>query len=137
MKYIKTFEKLNKNIEAGIIEIIRNSVDEYTFVDDDDDLDCPFLTEIALLHQKEFIEEIYDSVKENSVHSEEMENITLKDFTEVYKKLLKKAPDTIIDGLNKEPKWYQEWMRNYEELDIPDWIIEEYEVRKNSKKYNL
>jgi hypothetical protein len=42
---------------------------------------------------------------------------------------LEKAPKTIVDGLKKEPKWYQEWM-DYEELDIPEWII-------NSKKYNL
>jgi len=130
MKYIKTFEKLNKYIEAGIIEIIKNQVGIYS-EDGDIDFNCPFFTELAIIHQKDYITEIYDSVKdENSVHSEEMKDITLKYFTEVYNKLLKKAPDTILKYLKKEPKWFQEWMDGYEDLDIPDWII-------NAKKYNL
>lgn len=70
MKYIKTFEKLNRNIEAGIIEIIRNSVYEL-FDDDSVDPDCPFLTELELIHQKSYITYLYDSVKYYSVHSEE------------------------------------------------------------------
>jgi len=133
MKYIKTFEKLNKYEEAGIIEIIKNEVDATTFIDDDTDIDdanCPFLTELALLHQKDYIDEIYDSVKIDDAHSLEMENVSLEDFTKVYNKLLKKAPKKIIDYLKKEPKWYKDWMNHYEDLDIPEYII-------NANKFNI
>ena len=130
MKYIKTFEKLNKYEEAGVIEIIRNIIDSFNDVIDEFDINCPFLIELGIIHQKDYMTDIYNSALDDSVYSEEMKKVSYEDFIKTYDKLLEKAPKIIIEYLKKEPKWYREWMNNYEDLDIPDFII-------NANKYNL
>lgn len=133
MKYLKYFEKLNKYQEADVIEIIRSTIDAYTFVDDYDmDHNCPFITELALIHQKEYIKELYYSLKDEASDDDKELNVSLDDFTKIYNKLLKKAPEAILNYLLKQPELYKKYKDYFDDygLDIPDFII-------NANKYNL
>jgi len=142
MKYIKTFEKLNppSNIlnrykEASIIEVIKNTVDSISFVDDYNiSTDCLFVIELALITQEDYIENIYYHLKYGMDQdpSDEMYAVTLFDFTEIYNKLLKKAPETILNYIMEQPELYGKYKKYIDacDLDIPDWII-------TANKYNL
>jgi len=96
--------------------------------------DCLFVIELALITQKDYIENIYYHLKYGMDQdpSDEMYNVTLFDFTEIYNKLLKKAPETILNYIMEQPELYGKYKKYIDacDLDIPDWII-------TANKYNL
>lgn len=127
----KLFETLSKPLIAEIAEHIRDDAKEYTFQNIDlgnlnDIDDCPFAAEIAIIHQKDYIDDIFWN------STDLPEDISLKDFTSVYNMLLQKAKTTILNSVMNNPKLYDDWEEWIDEdfVEIPDWVI-------SASKYNL
>ncbi len=112
-----------------------------------DDIDeCPFSVEIAIIHQKDYISDIFwkiwrytsdpnlDSVPDNDdyITTYLHEKVSLKDFFKVYNNLLQKSKTTILNSILNDPKLYDKWgdLIDPKFVEIPDWII-------NARKYNL
>jgi len=132
MKYLKTFEKLLKPELDDIISQIKEYVEDATYDDDDtfDDIEeCPFAKEMAILHQQDYVDEIYDSMSYRD-DSYTMYNIKSDEFKKIYNDLLIEAREKILKYILKDPSLYSKWNVDYEDLEIPDWI-------KTQSKYNL
>jgi len=123
MKYLKLFESYN-DIQQKIIDALLENDDDVT-LDEILNLDnCPFEEELLLLHEREYIDEIFwnSSVK----------GISLGEFKRVYNELLAEAPNKIIEKLKKKPELflkYGEYVLNLG-VDVPDWLV-------GASKYNL
>ena len=114
MKYIKTFESLtDKNIVRELESQIKEYVEEITYGTSSDGIDdCPFASELALVHQEDYIDDIYQSMKDEPAYNKAIliGNIRLDEFTEVYNDLLQKAREKIVNMaafLTKMCKKYQ------------------------------
>jgi len=124
MKHLKTYEKLVD--KEKLRQEIKVAVDEIANNDDmDENLeDCPFLTELNILHEKEYIKEIFFDVTSWD------EKITLGEFRNVYNELVIEAETEILKQLKETPYLYQQYsfVSNY--VDVPEWLTD-------SNKYNL
>lgn len=136
MKYLKTYEAVSKPVNDEVMSDIRDYVTALTYDEDlysnplyDDIDDCPFAEEMAILHQQDYIDEIFDDFV-SDYGSEEKYIVTLSEFRKIYKELLIKARKKIIDDLLENPSLYAKWEPDYSDLDIPEYI-------KNACKYNL
>jgi hypothetical protein len=133
----KIFEKLSKSKLNDFIYSIKEYVTEITF-DDDFDADisydeCPYDNEIAVLHQQEYVDEIYEYFLEeyDDYNFIENYNISLEDFKKIYNDMIIKAKEKILKLLLKNPSLYSKYpVPDYEGLEIPDWI-------RSHKKFNL
>jgi hypothetical protein len=128
---LKSEKLINESIvdEESLINKIKDIINEISndaYDDDDNELlnidDCPFYTEINILYQQEYIEELYWDY-------EWSENLTIGEFRRVYKKLISEAEKTIIKQLEDNPKLYDEY-KDYIYIDVPDWIVQQ-------NKYNI
>jgi len=92
MKHIKQYEELSKSDELKLMNQIKIVVDEITNDEGTGDTkldDCPFLTELNILHQKEYIDDIFWDI------TNWPKNLTLGEFSKAYNKLIKKSIETI------------------------------------------
>jgi hypothetical protein len=128
MKYIKTYEKLTKSEEEKVIDKIKSIVNEITYdqilaLNNGQSIDdTPFDTELALIFQQDYIEDMYLDV------TNWPKDLSLEDFKKIYSKLLEKAPITILAYLENDPTLYDDYLDDY--LEVPEWI-------KKAGKYNL
>lgn len=90
------------------------------------DYDFPFPLEMILIHEREYVEDIYWGTEWN------IPNLTLGDFKWVYSKMLKEAKEKVETAIKEDPTIYSQWNDyfDYDILNIPEWI-------KQSDKYNL
>ena len=127
MKYLKKFEndwepKVMKMPKKEIITLLEDYLVNLYFEDSDDvsDLDdCPFVTELATLHQRDYFEEIYDEWNWNTIKTM---NISKREFLKICDELIENAKDKIRKFVDKEP----ELLQYAEGYDIYD-----------TRKYNL
>jgi hypothetical protein len=128
MKHLKRFEndlepKVMKMPKKEIITLLEDYlVDLYFDYDDDDviDLDeCPFVTELATLHQRDYFEEIYDDW--NQIKKM---NISKIEFLKICDELIENAKKKIKKFIEEDPTLLK--YTDDDEFDI-------YQTRK----YNL
>lgn len=137
MKYIKAYENIwDKYKKAEIIRKIKDQVNEWTYDDINVDFqtdygvdidDCPFATELAIIHQRKYVNELCDILCDYKNTSE-----VLEDFRKLYAELIEQSKQKIIDDLTKNPNLYSIWsfILDKKYLNIPEWIT-------TSSKYNL
>lgn len=134
----KIFENISKSKLNDFIYGIKEYVTEITFDDfGDDDVSydgCPYDKEIAILHQREYVDEIYEYFLEeydDDYNFIEKYNISLEDFRKIYDDLIIKAKEKILKLVLKNPSLYSKYpVPDYKGLEIPEWI-------KTQNKYNL
>ena len=135
MKYLKTYESLTKD---EIVDKILSNLNEISEEEEDyeDFFDCPFINELNLIHQKDYIEDIYDLGHNNISHY---------DFTTTYKELLDQAHKTIINIIMKKSKMFYKWKKYIDasgisigyDIDSGLSLLDWYELNKDTNKYNL
>jgi len=129
MKYLKLFENYN-DLKSDIIDIIYELDSDVPIGDFDEEYfeGCPFVAELLLHHQKEFIDEVYWGGNEN----ESWASISIGKFRKIYNEMLVDATKTIISELEHNPNLYSKYGEYIGQLgiDVPDWIV-------NANKYNL
>lgn len=114
--------------KLDIIEKIKNNVTHLTF--DYEDLggldidDCPFATEAAIIHQKDYIEDIYWNLENDGINK-----MSIKDFKKIYNDLIETSKIKMLNMIKKDPSLYLIW-KDIINIDVPQWIID-------TKKYNL
>lgn len=114
--------------KSDIIEEIKNNVTHLTF--DYEDLggldidDCPFAAELAIIHQKDSIEDIYWNLENDDINK-----MSIKDFKKIYNDLVEISKTKIIDTIKKDTSLYLIW-KDIINIDVPQWIID-------ANKYNL
>ncbi len=123
MKYLKLFESNLKDKIVWYLREISELYDDDSICNNDHWDDCPFLDELLICHQKEYIENIFFNIKTD---------ITLGEFREIYKDMLKNATEKILLKLTNNPELYDDYGEHIENLgiEVPSWIV-------NSNKYNL
>jgi hypothetical protein len=127
MKHLKTFEnglepKVMKMPKKEIIDLLEDYLVDLYFDYEDDviDLDeCPFVTELATLHQKDYFEEIYDDW--NPIKKM---NISKIEFLKICDELIENAKKKIKKFIEEDPTLLK--CTDDDEFDI-------YQTRK----YNL
>ena len=125
--YELSFDK-NSSLEEQIIDYV-NDVTYNNYISYQNDIDeCPFATEMAILHQQNYIDDLYVNLSTDSFYN--IEKYKQIDFIRKYNELIKKARKKIYDELKKDPSLYDKWPLDYEGLDIPEYI-------KNASKYNV
>jgi len=127
----KIFENHNTK---ELISLIRNIASEWTF-DDNIFGDYPYTssafdTEIAIIHQKDFAKDIWETIKDQ--YPITAETTTYKDFKLLYKKLIEESKKIILKCIIENPNSYQDYIENY--IKVPKWIPE---LKKSTDKYNL
>jgi len=126
MKYLKIFEKYSK-IRNDIIKAVRDVDEGGPWMYDENEYfeDCPFENELLLLHQKEYIEDMY--------WNSHMEwTISIGEFTKEYNLMIDEAKEKILSEILKNPQLYSKYGEYIENLGIklPGWMDQ-------SNKYNL
>lgn len=135
MKYLKKYEKISQ-LDKGALEYqIKVAADEISdcYIEDYDlDVeDCPFLTELNILHQKDYIKDLYFDINWKNNNGDDFNDLSLKDFKKTYKELIKKSEKAILKYLKKEPELYDKYKKYIDvNIDVPDFI-------KNINRYNL
>jgi hypothetical protein len=127
MKHLKRFEndwepKVMKMPKKEIIALLEDYLVDLYFDYDDDviDLDeCPFVTELATLHQRDYFEEIYDDW--NQIKKM---NISKIEFLKICDELIENAKKKIKKFIEEDPTLLK--YTDDDEFDI-------YQTRK----YNL
>jgi len=124
MKYLKKFEDLDKQSKLRI-SIIENVTDLFWEVESDDiDWDdCVFAPELAVIYQRDHIDEIYDSEFYKDKY-----DISREEFVILYNKILKESIDSVIIQVIENTQQYK-YVEDYN-LDIPEYI-------KKVSVYNL
>ena len=126
MKYLKRFEndwepKVMKMPKKEIITLLEDYlVDLYFDYEEEDSINldnCPFVTELATLHQREYFDEIYDDW--NPIKKM---NISKREFIKICDELIENAKKEIIKYVEKDTQLMQ-YVEGYGIYDI--------------KKYNL
>jgi hypothetical protein len=110
---------------ANLIYDIKDYVEEVT-IDDDDDVDFGSLSkDVSILHQQEYIDELYQGFISNYTNH----NLTLQEFKIIYNNILITSRKKISKAILKDPSLYSKY-KEYYDLDVPEWI-------KKTNKYNL
>jgi hypothetical protein len=131
MKYIKRINELGHNFDfnSSLEDQIIDYVIDITFsfsVDYGDIDDCPFAKELAILHQRKYIDEIYSNLKSDSYYN--ISKFKQIDFIREYNRLIKQSENIILNLIKKDPSLYFKWRPNLK--NVPEWL-------KNVDKYNL
>jgi len=127
MKHLKTYEShtaggplLAFSKDDSVETQTEHYVNDATYSDlDDDGVETPIDTELAILHQQEFIDDIYDYLNADSWYNID---INLQDFREIYNEMIVKAKKAIFDFTGYD------YDKNYNEV---------FNYIKNIGNYNL